>query len=138
MPTTNVIGFTSARLDPVINPDDAMASIVHVALAASQTLAAGTVLGQVTEGGRYKAYASSNEDGSQAPKVILQYPATTDSSGVVTNASEWGATNGNLTVPAYTQGTFRTEELTGLDSNAIDKLGGHLVSGDTSTGIFAF
>lgn len=137
MPTTAQNTYSATRLDPVMNPDDAKASMIDVKIAASLTLAAGTVLGQVTADSTYKAYASGNSDGSQAPQLILAYGVTTDSSGNITNASEWGQLPNANTVPCYTQGAFLVSELTGLDANAITKLSGHTIGQSTSQ-IFVF
>jgi hypothetical protein len=42
------------------------------------------------------------------------------------------------TVPAYFHGTFRCEDLTGLDANAITKLSGNLISGGVAAGLVTF
>jgi hypothetical protein len=46
-------------------------------IAAGQELAAGAVLGQVTDGGEYKLSASAASDGSQAPSVVLDHDIDT-------------------------------------------------------------
>ncbi len=82
-------------------------------------------------GGMYcKTYASGNSDGSQTPVAILMYDVVVDTFGNMT----WGGGDyGEVhpAAPAYFTGTFRCSELTGIDSNAVTKLG-RLVSGDTS------
>lgn len=101
-------------------------------VAASQTLAKGTVVGAVTASpGTIAAYASGNSDGTQLPIGILQYAVTTDGSAVITTPNEWGATAANRT-PVWMGGVFDTADLTGLDSNAVTKLGGRLVQAGTA------
>lgn len=136
MPTTATSTWSaSGRLDPLFNPDDAIA--LNVALAGPGTFQRGTVLGEVTATpGTYKPYAAANADGSQNPAVILMYTVTVDGSGNVTLAGEFGQTQKG--VPAYMGGVFRTQELVGLDANAVTKLGGALVEGTVTSGIFRF
>jgi hypothetical protein len=137
MPTSASYTFSNAAVDPVINADDAMASMITVQLAASTTFAAGTVLGEITATpGVYKAYASGSSDGSQNPVGILRRAAVTDSSGHITNYDEWQDVG--LGAAIFTQGVFRTQDLTGLDANAVSKLGGHLLEGSVTTGLFSF
>lgn len=123
--------YSASRLDPAFRPD--LAPVIDVALAASQTLAKGTVLGRVTATGAYKAYASGNSDGSQTAKVILQYSVTVDGSGNITIEGEWGITR--KTAPVFVAGYFRTEDLTGLDAGGVTNLGGCVVKGDLTTGL---
>lgn len=123
MPTSALNTYSNTTVDPIFNPDDAMASMLSVAFAVSSTLAAGTVVGKVTSGGKYRAYASGNADGSQIPVGILRRAVTTDGSGNITNQDEWGATF--LTNAIYTQGTFLIAQLTGLDDNAVTVLKAH-------------
>lgn len=250
MPTSQALGFTGARLDPVLGAADALASLVRVLLPPNVSYAQGTILGELTATpGTYKAYApapsipaapvlstattggtvaaatygaevtyvnalgetvasapasitttgttstitvdspaasgnatgynvymtqgggatytkqnatpialgtnftltapptstgaappagNTTTDGSQTPAVILAYAAQTDASGDLVNASEWPGVVEN-TVPAYTQGTFRTQDLTGLDANAVTKLAGALLQGPVSgPGLFKF
>jgi hypothetical protein len=137
MPTSATNTYTFTRVDPLFAPEGAMETIVNVKIAASQTYAAGTVVGEVTASpGTYKAYATGNVDGTQNPTGILQYAVTTDASSNITSTSEWGFTS--LATPMYIRGTFRTQDLTGLDAGAITKLGGHLVEGTVSSGIVTF
>jgi hypothetical protein len=46
-------------------------------------LARGTVLGQITTGGKYKKVDSANTDGSQTAKAVLAYPVDATSADVV-------------------------------------------------------
>lgn len=91
--------------------------------------AAGTV-------GTYTAYANTATDGSQVARAILQYDCATDASGNVTygtvaGGGPWGETH--LTAPAYFAGTFRTQDLVGLDAAAVSVLG-RLINGSVSAG----
>lgn len=141
MPTTYTNSYSgTARLDPLYNPEDAIAQ--HVALAAG-TYVRGTVLGEVTATpGTYKAYASANVDGSQNPAMLLMYSCVVDASGNVslgtsTTGGEWGQVFGK-SAPAYMAGIFRTQELVGLDANAVTKLAGRLLEGTVTAGQFSF
>lgn len=133
MPTAATTTWSAAnRLDPVFNPEDAKE--IDVALAASLTYVKGTVLGEVTATpGTFKPYASGNVDGSEIPKLILRYACVTDASGNITLLGEQGQTY--KAVPAFMNGFFKTSELTGMDANAVTKLGAALVSGNLTTGI---
>ena len=100
------------------------ASIAHTTTGAADT-------------GTYGAYASGNSDGTQNPKGLLMYPCSVDANGNITIASEIpGYTQ--LSAPMYRAGAFRTEEIVGLDSNAVTKLAGVIVAGSTSAGVFEF
>lgn len=137
MPTSALNTYTFTRVDPVVEVDDAMQAIWNVKIAASQTYAAGTIVGEVTASpGTYKAYATGNVDGTQNPMGILQYAVTTDGSGNITNFSEQGPTG--TYAPIYTKGTFKVSDLTGLDAGAITKLGGHTVGNTTATQVYTF
>ena len=127
-----VTTYTGQGLQPVY-PGESHQQPVN--LVPSGTFAAGLVLGELTSTpGTFKAYASGNSDGSQVPKCILAYSATTDGSGDITSiGGEWG--NTFKSVPAFTVGTFSTADLTGLDANAVTVLAGHLESGTISAGV---
>lgn len=97
-----------------------------------------TTTGQVP--GVYKAYASGNTDGSQIPKGILEFDSAVDASGNITLGTvaaggQWQQTQ--KATPMYTMGDFYTTELVGLDANAVTVLGGHLIEGTVSNGVFA-
>jgi hypothetical protein len=133
MPTSATTQYSGIRLDPYMDPD--LARAFSVQLTASTTYAAGTVLGEVTATpGVFKAYASGSSDGSQNPRAILIYPCTTDGSGNITIPGEYGATL--KSVPAFYTGTFRCEDITGLDATALTNNGTwKLIEGTTSAGI---
>jgi hypothetical protein len=136
MPTTAQNTFSMAnRLDPYYEGNEA--PVVNINLGNSLTLAKGTVMGELTATpGTFIAYASGNADGSQIPKGILQYAVTTDGSGNATIANEQGLTQ--KAVPMYIGGIFNIADLTGLDANAVTKLGGNIVMGIISAGLFQF
>lgn len=86
--------------------------------------------------GVYKAYSSGASDGSQTPKMILQYDVVVDTLGNVSigsTASVFGDTRKDA--PAYMAGTFDTSKLTGLDANALSTAYWRLISGSVSSGI---
>lgn len=138
MPTSATYTYSGGRVDPAMNAGDAMASMLRVKLKASITYAAGTVLGEVTATpGTYGPYASANVDGTQNASVILTRAVTTDASGNITNANEWGAVESDVSV--YTLGQFRIQDLVGLDANAVTKMGGRITEGAIGgNGIFTF
>jgi hypothetical protein len=127
--------FNNQGLTPAYRANDALQD--HVQLAASQILVKGTLLGEVTATpGVYKAYASGSSDGSQVPRRILAYDCTTDGSGNVTlGGGDWGVTQ--KTAPAFFKGFFRSEDLTGLDANAVTPGVGmlKLVNGSVTAGV---
>lgn len=133
---TAIATYSGNRVDPIIDPEHAR--MIHVNLGNSLTLAAGTVLGELTATpGKFKAYASGNSDGSEVPKVILRYAAKSDASG---NVSVGDAVPGEFgqvakSVEAWYCGTFKTTELTGLDANAVAVLNARYVSGVLADGV---
>jgi len=93
----------------------------------------------VGDTGTFGRYALGNADGTQVPKMLLQYPCTVDAQGnivVGTNSDILGLTQKSL--PAFYAGAFRTEELVGFDANAATLLGGHIAEGSLSSGTYIF
>lgn len=139
MPTTHQhIWPMDNRLDPLFN--QAGNPLINVKLAPSLTLARGTILGELSgaSAGTYAAYASGNTNGTQTPKLILAYESTSDASNNVTMGP---ANDQGLTYPyalAYGGGTFKCEDLTGLDANALSVMQAHLLRGTLSAGIVQF
>lgn len=132
-----IVSYTNARVTPIINPEEAFASMVHVAFAPNLTLAAGTLLGKITVGGKHKAYANGNSDGSEtALPLILEYAITTDADGNVTFATDVGGKQ--PTAPCFTRGDFRTEHIPNLDAAGLVDIGGKIITGSLSTGHFKF
>lgn len=87
--------------------------------------------------GALEPYVSSNSDGSQTPMGILVVEVSTDSQGNVTfgplpTGNGFGAVR--HVAPVAISGYFNTADLTGLDSNAVSKLG-RLIEGTTSVGV---
>ncbi len=122
--------FTGQKLEPAINPD--LARTITVKLAASLTLAAGTVLGRVTATNLWVAYATAAVDGSGVARAILQYPVATNASGHHFIGGQAASEHGpyELSVPAYDRGDFFVADLTGLDADALADLQARLVYGD--------
>lgn len=122
--------FTGQKLEPVMNPD--LARTVSVKLAASLTLAAGTVLGRIAASNLWAAYNDANSNGTEVARAILQYAVATDASGNhyfgTTATSEHGQYE--LSVPAYISGDFADADLTGLDANGLADLQGRIIYGD--------
>ena len=69
------------------------------------SLVKGTVLGKVTETGKYKAYSNVANDGTQTAKRIL--------------AEDVDATSAEIKTSAFASGHFNTAALTGIDDAAV-------------------
>jgi hypothetical protein len=137
VPTTPQHTFSNNnQVRPFFNADDE--HIINVKLSPSLTIAKGTILGEVSaDPGTYAPYASANSNGTQNPKLILTQSVVTDASSNVTRAGEHGATVKHA--PAYNpRGTWRTQDLVGLDAGALAALQGALVQGDLTTGLVRF
>lgn len=135
MPTAAIHTFDSNKLIPYYV--DADSKVVHFKLPNSTTLAAGTVVGELTASpGSAKAYASGNADGSQVPVGVLQYGVTVDASGNHTwGGSFWGETF--TSAPVYVAGAFRTTDLVGLDATALTNGKWRLLHGTVADGVVA-
>lgn len=134
MPTAATTTFSAAaRLDPFLSPDRVMC--INVALAPSLTLVKGTVLGEITATpGTYKAYAAANTDGSQTAKGILEFTVSTDASGNISLAGEFGQTSKNTPMILPTRNVWNSTDFIGLDAAALTALGGVIVEGTITTG----
>lgn len=142
MPTSPAHTFTPNRVDPYQVPHLAV-PVEHVALAPNQTLAAGTLLGQVTATQKWIAYAAGAADGSQNPKLILEYAVVTDANGDVSFGTTPGQAGGDWgqkqkTAPAYAGGVFRTQDCPNIDQAALDRMNATLISGTIADGIFKY
>jgi len=87
--------------------------------------------------GAMEPYASGNTDGSQTPIGILVVQVSTDTQGNVTYGPQpigngFGAVR--HVAPLAISGYFNAADLTGLDTNAVSKLG-RLIEGTTSSGV---
>ncbi len=137
MPTqpVNTYELANNRLDPLY-AHDAHEQTVGLKPAATGTVVypRGTVLGEITATpGVYGPYAAGNADGTQNPSHLLRYACTVDTAGNITNVGEWGQTHPST--DAFYSGTFRTQELVGLDTAAIAKLAARLTEGNIAQGI---
>jgi hypothetical protein len=133
MPATFTNQYTAQGLVPVY--DRGLKAEAHrVKLAPSLTLARGTVLGQITANGLWKAYTSGAADGSQNPKCFLQYDTVTDASG---NHTIGGGMQGDtyLDTPAYFAGDFYAGDLVGLDATGVTNGKFLQLWGDLTTGV---
>jgi hypothetical protein len=126
--------YNATKLKPYADPDSAVTE--SVPFSASKTIAKGTVLGQVTSSGKYEAYDPAGSTGVEVARAIAEYDITTDASSNVTVANEVGVTY--KTAPIYIGGMFRTTELTGLDDDAVEQLGGLVTQGTIADGVLKF
>lgn len=132
----NTIIYDMSRITPLYEAEEAL--VVNVNIPANTTLAAGTVLGEVTATpGIFKAYATGNVDGSGVARAICMYDVKSDANGVVSIGETAGGEFGNTQkcVPVYVSGIFNVADLTGLDADAVTDLKAVLISGDTTAGI---
>ena len=86
-----------------------------VVLSGEGVVVAGTVMGQVTASGKWRAYASGNADGSEVPYGIM--------------AVEVDATSADVTGSVEVAGHFRADQLTGYVAgihNALRDAGIHV------------
>jgi hypothetical protein len=113
--------YNATKLKPYADPESAITE--SVPFSATKTIAKGTVLGQVTSTGKYEAYDGTVSTGVEVARAICMYDITTDGSGNVTIANDKGLTH--TTAPIYIGGIFRTNELTGLDDDAVEQLAGN-------------
>jgi hypothetical protein len=114
--STTVASFAQIKLEPYINPQFARTKAAR--FAPSQTIARGTLVGQITASGLYLPYASGAVDGSQVPVGITVYDIVVDPSGSTSGI----LTSSDGTSEIYWRGAFLETELTGLDANAITVL----------------
>jgi hypothetical protein len=132
MPNAPVTVYSGLRLDPYMDPDDALEYAVN--LQPSLTYPRGTVLAEVAATpGLFGPYATGGSGGLNIPKAILEYPAVTDASGNITIAGEQGMTRKD--VPAYFAGTFACADLVGLDAGGVTAAGWRLINGSVTTGV---
>lgn len=124
MPLVSVRVLSGIRLDPVIESTTPMGEDVNLV---QGTYAAGTILGERTlTPGTFAPYASSKTDGSQIPSLVLKYSVDIGVDGHATQPEvrvNWPIPQNLVCVPAYKSGVYKVADLTGLDQNAIDKLG---------------
>ena len=132
MPTTPIATWSGKRVDPYMDPEDALE--IAVQLKPSTTYQAGMVLGEITASpGTFAPYASGNADGTQTPRGILPQDCTTDATGLITGAdAPLGDTRKDTHV--YFAGTFRTNDLIGLDAAGITAAGWRLIFGTATNG----
>lgn len=138
MPTTayQVFNIKDNRLDPAFDPEHA--HMLPANLKASTTFRRGEVLAETATPGTFEPF----DDGVTGPALrILRYACTTDADGNIT----LGGVGAVSEVPyvqkdaeSYVSGIFHCAELAGLDAAAVTDLGGQLLSGTVSAGLFKF
>ncbi|MDE2127918.1 MAG: hypothetical protein KGJ62_15160 [Armatimonadetes bacterium] len=138
MPTTAAAILDLRGLQPWSDPF--LARLADVKIAPSVILASGVVLGELTaQPGTYGAYGAQHIDGTQIPKGILAYDVQTDAGGSISLTglvAPFGVPAPTVqSVGMYYTGVFACSELTGMDANALAVLGGHLISGDLTSGV---
>lgn len=116
------------RVEPILYPEHATELPVRLA---EGEYNAGTLLQETSETGVY-AYYNNDVTASQA-RLINQYACTVDSAGNITFAGAPGIAYQDA--PAWMSGTFRTEELRGIDQAALDDLNATIVQGTLASGI---
>lgn len=119
-------------------PDEAQKK--RVRLGPNQSLRNGTVLAErLDQPGVFVPYQFWASDGTQVAKLILETDCAIDENGVVhlgtLTVGQSPAQENYSDAYCFFQGTFRTEELTGLDSQAVAQTG-RLIEGTTARGVF--
>lgn len=136
MPTTAVNTFNASKLVPFINPQNAM--VKEIKIGASKTLAAGTIMAEVTTTpGVYDAYASGGAGGLGTPIGLLVNDVTTDSSGNITSINGMPVNVfPDINVPMYYKGVFNCADVKGdTVAHMISSGLGRLLEGDSLTGL---
>jgi hypothetical protein len=127
MPTTATT-FNGNQIIPFY-PDEA--KTMSIRIAASKTIAAGTLMAQNSSTGKWEAYSSGGSNGLNVARAILQFDIVSDSNGLCVMGdqatSEYGQKMAN--VPAFYCGTFRKGDLVGLDSTGVTGLGARYITG---------
>jgi hypothetical protein len=119
----------------------ARARALNVNLKPSINYPAGTVLAEIVASpGVYGPYATAAVDGLGVAKGILQYACQVDAAGLITFSPTAGASGGDRgqtskIAPMWLSGNFASEDLIGLDADALVDLQAHVVSGDLTTGV---
>lgn len=141
--TVNVTGgpltsgaFTITFAGECANQPQDLIQLVNNLTGSTPAIAAARTTAGVAKG-TFMAYNDALSDGRQIAKGLLPINVATDPSGRITGGvlatgGESGATS--LTTSMFIKGWFRTEELIGLDANAVTDLG-RLVRGSVSTGL---
>lgn len=85
----------------------------------------------VVPAGTFGPYATAAADGTGTARAVLKYPCR------VVNGAIFVGNHGEARpdAPAFFSGTFRTEDLVGLDNDALADLGARLLTGTTSSGV---
>ena len=108
----NSLGVTSESfsLDKLIAGDHPTVQMPIVITSGAGSLAAGTVLGRITTGGKYAAYDNGHSDGTEVARAILPFAVD--------------ATSADVDTTAYFHGEFNEDALTGIDdAGVLDLLG---------------
>lgn len=129
----SVLTFTQAGIVPLW-PDSYRR--IDIRLSPDATIAKGTILGEIGSSGVYVPYDEGNTDGSEVPKVVLEFDCLTDSRGFVWYDQAYGTNYEPFEkAQSFFKGVFKVGDLIGLDDNAAKKLG-RFIHGDLSDGVF--
>ncbi len=117
---TDIYEQSSAENINLFAGDFPQVIIPIVVAAGAGVLAKNTVLGKITEGGKYAAYDDLNNDGTEVAKLILKYDVD--------------ATSEDVKTYAYRTGWFNEAALVGLDDAAkVDFEGTPIIIGQSTT-----
>lgn len=97
----------------------------------------GTLLAErLSQRAIWRQYDPQATDGTQIPRLILEYDCRTDAAGTVTEGTMISGGIGRVvpTASAFCHGFFLTQDLVGLDGPAVAALG-RLVEGDVLQGV---
>ena len=126
--------YDRQKLEPAMDPKDTLR--ISGRFPALVNLPVGAVVGELTaQPGHYNLYAAGNSDGTQVAVGVLEYRVETDATGCI--IKRLGVfPDVQHTSPIYVKGFFRTNQLTGLDTNAASQMG-RLIQGTVATGIIS-
>lgn len=136
MPLTPVRTYDAAEVLPLEGED---APQLALPFAPSDFYPAGIALAWITADNVLAAYDDNHNDGTQVwPGLINRYDVSTDADGQITRGPQTGGDEHGLTQttsPVYIGGTFKTEDLSGLDSNGLADAHARVIVGDLTTGL---
>lgn len=131
MPTTPYLSFTYNRLDPLFNEEDARP--MPVMLKGPNTYLPGTILGEITATpGVYAPWNANAVDGTQNPKVWTRLQTAVDANNLVTWPGDFQNV-GRPFIDVYRSGTFKLDQILGLNAVALEALAGRVVEGVLGT-----
>lgn len=138
MPTSPSTTYSSHVLVPALEGEDAPERVYNYA--PSDFYPAGLAMAEITATpGTISTYATGNTDGTGVWGGLLnKYDVATDADGNITfGLAATGGPHGetHLGAPCYYAGTFRTQDLSGVDTDAVADAKARIIEGDLTHGL---